>query len=88
LGWQVIAAVEAEGSVEPHWKEERSRLTHGRYMLTLDLDGKREYLARKDIKAWQIGPTIHATVDGLSCRTGGGSAIADWVLDEIECNMF
>jgi hypothetical protein len=53
-------------------------MTEGQFMRTLDLDGQREYLARKDIRAWKVGPKVTATVDGLECSKGGQSTIAAW----------
>lgn len=73
-----IAALEAEGSVQPHWEDARTGETEGQHLASLDLDGQRAYLARKDIRAWKDteGRTC-VTVDGALARTGGPSIIAD-----------
>ena len=71
-----IAKVEAEGSVAPHWENIETGQSEGDHLRTLDLDGQRAYLARKDIKAWKDEETVCVTVDGFLARTGGPSIIA------------
>ncbi len=72
-----IAELEAQGSVAPHWREVPTGMSNGDYLATLDLDGQRAYLAKRDIRAWKDGPQILCTVDGLLARTGGRTAFAD-----------
>jgi hypothetical protein len=43
-----IATLEAEESVPPHWEEVATGMTEGEHLQSLDLDGQREYVARKD----------------------------------------
>lgn len=73
-----IAALEAEGSILPHWEDVETGETEGEHLRSLDLDGQREYLGRKDIKAWKDaeGRTC-ITIDGVLARTGGPTLIAE-----------
>lgn len=65
-----IAALESEGSVQPHWEDVVTGETEGQHLRALDLDGRRDYLAHKTIKAWRDGPggTIHVTIDGVTTQ--------------------
>lgn len=79
-----IEAVEAEGSVLPHWEDVETGMTEGEYLRSLGLDERREYLARKDIRAWvDAERRVCVTVDGFLARTGGQSAIGR-LIDGIE----
>lgn len=73
-----ILALEAAGSMVPHWEPVRRGITEGQHLQTLDTDGQRQYLSRKTILAWRdAGRRVCVTVDGALARTGGTSAIAD-----------
>jgi DNA invertase Pin-like site-specific DNA recombinase len=73
-----IAAIEAEGSIEPHWEDVHTGETEGDHLRKLSLDEKREYLARKEIRAWKDPDgKIHVWVDGLHASTGGYSHVAE-----------
>lgn len=72
-----MKAVEEEGSIPPHWEDVDSGMTEGEHLRSLGLDGQRAYLARKDIRAWQIGKRVHVTVDSALARKGGRSALSD-----------
>jgi DNA invertase Pin-like site-specific DNA recombinase len=72
-----IAALEAEGSILPHWEDVVSDLTEGQHLRSLELDGQREYLGRKDIRAWKDGDETKVTVDGALARKGGTSGIME-----------
>lgn len=73
-----IQKLEAEGSVLPHWEDVETGETEGEHLRSLDLDSQREYLGRKDIKAWKDGEgRTCVTIDGALARTGGRTAIAE-----------
>lgn len=72
-----IAAIEAEGSVLPHWEDVETGMTEGQHLRSLSVDGQREYLGRKDLKAWKIGDRINLTVDGTLVRKFGFTAFED-----------
>lgn len=68
-----IKALEAEDAIKPHWEDVHTGMTEGDYLRGLDLDGQRDYLARKDIRAWRVEDSIYCTIDGrLVRRTFGG----------------
>jgi DNA invertase Pin-like site-specific DNA recombinase len=79
---QKIRALEAEGSVQPHWEEVRTGETEGQHLQALDLDGQRDFLARKDIRAWKHGETVTVWIDGV--RQDSRSVIADDTHPEAE----
>jgi len=58
-------------------------LTVGQHFLSLDLDGRRDYLMKRDIRAWRQDGRIIVTVDGATARIGGKSALADDDPDEL-----
>jgi hypothetical protein len=68
-----IAALEAKGSILPHWEDVKTGETEGEHLRSLDLDGQREYLGRKEIRAWKDGETINVTIDGALAHTGDRS---------------
>jgi hypothetical protein len=73
-----IEAVEAEGTMLPHWEDVETGLTEGQHLRSLDLDGQREYLARKDIRAWKDADgVVHASIDGAQATIGGRTAFSD-----------
>lgn len=74
-----IAELEAEGSVLPHWEPVNTGETEGQHLRSLGLDEQREYLGRKDIKAWKIGEQVNVTIDGVLARKGGRSAVGDMI---------
>ena len=65
-----IAALEAQGSMQPHWEEVVTGKTEGEHLRSLDLDGQRQYLARKDIRAWIEGDVITVSIDGSLAGAG------------------
>lgn len=72
-----IRALEAGVHVLPHWEDVRTGETEGQHLRSLDLDGQREYLARKNIKAWKDAEgSICVLVDGALARRGGPSVIS------------
>ena len=50
--WDAIEALEAQGSILSHWESVDSGMTEGEHLRSLDLEGRREYLAHKEIRAW------------------------------------
>ena len=58
-------------------------MTVGQHFLSLDLDGRRDYLMKRDIRAWRHDGRIIVTVDGATARIGGTSSLADDEPDEL-----
>jgi DNA invertase Pin-like site-specific DNA recombinase len=76
-----IAELEAEGSIQPHWEDVSTGETEGEHLRSMGLDGQRDYLARKEIRAWKDAKDrTCVTVDGALARTGG-SVIGDLVAE-------
>lgn len=71
--WDEIEALEALGSVAPHWEPVETDMTEGDHLRSLDLDGQRAYLARKDIRAWKRGDTIVATVEDVTVEVSAST---------------
>jgi DNA invertase Pin-like site-specific DNA recombinase len=68
--WDQIEALEAQGSVLPHWEPRHTGITEGEHLRSLDLDGQRQYLASKTIEAWKTDDgVVHVKVEGALART-------------------
>lgn len=72
-----IKALESEDAIKPHWEDVHTGMTEGDYLRGLDLDGQRDYLARKDIRAWRIDDVTFCSIDGRLTRKGGRTAMAE-----------
>lgn len=73
-----VEALEAEDAIQPHWEDVDTGLSEGEHLRSLDLDGQRDYLARKDIRAWKTPDgVIRATIDGAHAKTGGPTALGE-----------
>jgi hypothetical protein len=71
-----IAQLEAQPNRPAYWEHTETGLTVGQHFLSLDLDGRRDYLMKRDIRAWREGDRIRVTVDGAHASRGGRSALA------------
>ena len=75
----------ARGAAEPSRAREHTEtgLTFGQHFLSLDLDGRCDYLMKRDIRVWRQDGRIIVTIDGMTARMGGKSSLADDDPDEL-----
>lgn len=73
-----LSQIASQGHIEPSWIRRSTGQTEGEYLVGLDDDQLRGYLARQQILAWRIGPVTSVLVNGMLGSHGGPTAISKY----------